>query len=236
MEAANKRPLSVQPEHPLNAATTIMQLHDFSQVPAMQNDRTLSGIISWKSIGTRLSLGRECSLVRDCMESAVEVAIQTPLFEAIGTIAEHGYVLVRAENREITGIVTASDLSRQFMQMAGPFLLIGEIEGHLRHLIHGKFTVEEMRGKTNDSSGAIEITGAADLTLGGYCRLLEHPEHWHRLNLNIDRAEFIKHLDDVRKIRNDVMHFDPDGLLPEDTQKLRDVARFFEDLVRIGAV
>ena len=47
-------------------------------------------------------------------------------------------VLVRNGDRIVTGIVTATDLSGLFRQLAGPFLFIGEIEGHLRNLIHGK--------------------------------------------------------------------------------------------------
>ena len=67
-------------------------------------------------------------------------------------------------------------------------------------------------------------------------RLLENKENWQLLDLNIDRAEFVKHLDEVRNIRNDVMHFNPDGLSENETKKLRDIARFFETLVHIGAV
>ena len=123
----------------------------------------------------------------------------------------------------------------QFMQLAGPFLFVGEIEGHLRHLIHGKFTLEQLREASIPEEGR-DIEGSGDLTLGGYCRLLEKKENWDFLNLNIDRSEFIRHLDDVRKIRNDVMHFNPDGLSTEETRKLQDIARFFETLVRIGAM
>ena len=54
------------------------------------------------------------------------------------------------------------------------------------------------------------------------------------MNLNIDRSEFVKHLDAVRQIRNNVMHFNPDGLSEDDSRKLRDIARFFENLVHIG--
>ena len=144
-------------------------------------------------------------------------------------------MLVRGTDRRITGIVTATDLSLQFMQLAGPFLFVGEIEGHLRHLIHGKFTLEQLRAaSTPEESGGIE--GSGDLTLGGYCRLLENKDNWGSLGLNIDRAEFVKHLDEVRRIRNDVMHFNPDGLSDDETKKLRDIARFFENLVRIGAM
>ena len=141
---------------------------------------------------------------------------------------------MRGEDNSITGIVTASDVSHQFIQLASPFLLIGEMEGHLRRLIHGKFTVEELRGAAEHSGKPVD--GSADLTFGGFCRLLENPDHWGRLNLNIDRKAFVKHLDSVRELRNDVMHFAPDGLSQEETKKLQDLVRFFRDLARIGAV
>ena len=58
---------------------------------------------------------------------------------------------------------------------------------------------------------AITISGSADLTLGDYCRLLQNPKYWgNYLIWNIDRVQSsLIHLDAVRKVRNDVMHFDP---------------------------
>ena len=236
LEAANKPPVAVGPNEPLSAATTVMHLHDFSQLPVMQGERTVKGIISWKSIGVRAYLDRECSLVRECMDyPAQEVSIHAPLFEAISTIEKHGYVLVRGDDNSITGIVTASDVSHQFMQLASPFLLIGEIEGHLRRLIHGRFTVKELREASPDHEGQ-HITGSADLTFGGFCQLLGNPDRWEKLRLSIDRGVFVKYLDAVREIRNDVMHFNPDGLDQEHKEKLRNGAMFFRNLSRMGAL
>ena len=235
LEAANKRPVSVNPEDPLEKATTIMRIHDYSRLPVMISEREVKGVISWQSIGRSLSLGQQkCEYVRHCMDPAREISFNTPLFNVIGGIAEHGYVLVRGEDKVITGIVTSGDISNQFMQLAGPFLLIGEIEGHLRRLAHGKFQVEEMQNASPEGQG--NINGLADLTLGGYCRILENPEHWGRLNLNIDRKEFVKHLDSVRKIRNDIMHFNPDGLSDEDINTLKASTRFLANLVSVGAI
>lgn len=235
LEAANKRPVSVNPEDPLEKATTIMRIHDYSRLPVMIGEREVKGVISWQSIGRSLSLGQQSyEYVRQCMDPAREISFNTPLFNVIGGIAEHGYVLVRGEDKVITGIVTSGDISNQFMQLAGPFLLIGEIEGHLRHLAHGKFTVEEMQDASPEGQG--NINGLADLTLGGYCRILQNPEHWGRLNLNIDRKEFVKHLDSVRKIRNDIMHFNPDGLSDEDINTLKASTRFLANLVSVGAM
>ena len=237
LAAAHNKPVSVAPDDPLNVATTKMQLNDFSQLPVMTGKHTVRGIISWKSIGMSFSLGTRCEQVRDCMDESVEeISIDDPLYEAIGSIAKHGYLLVRGKNKAVTGIVTETDLSEQFMHLAGPFLLIGEIEGHLRQLIHGKFTVEEMRS-TSEGEGGRVISGTADLTFGGFCRLLEKPEHWETLNLGVDRGQFVEHLETVRKIRNDVMHFNPNVLSSEDermVRRLRRVARFLETLIRKG--
>ena len=203
----------------------------------MQNERDVRGIITWQSIGTRLSLGHECQSVRDCMAPfAPVVCIDAPLFSAIGDISQHGYVLVRGQDRTITGIVTASDVVDQFFQLAGPFLSIGEIEGYLRSLVHRKFTIDEMREALYDSGGGQPVSGPEDLTLGGYCQLLGREELWNRLNLKLDRKEFVKQLHWVREKRNDVTHFDPDGLEPEDVRKLENLAMFFRDLRRMGVM
>ena len=237
IEAANRKPTTVNLNSPLSVATTLMQTNDFSQLPVMQGEREVKGIITWKSIGTKLSLGHECELVRDCMNPvAPEVQIEAPLFSAIGDISQHGYILVRGQDRVITGILTSSDLSDQFVQLAGPFLSLGEIEGYLRSLVDRKFTIEELREALGHSDGEPPVSGPEDLTLGGYCQLLGREDLWQRLNLNLDRKEFLKELHWVREKRNDVMHFDPEGLEPEDTRKLENLAMFFRNLRRIKAM
>ena len=230
--AANCPPASVKPESPLKEATTIMQMNGYSRLPVMKNERDIAGIVTWQSIGTRLALGRECKFVSQCMEPAEEIPGTTRLFDAIRVVSQHGYVLVRGVDRTITGMVTATDLTDQLGEFAGPFLFLGEIESHLRNLIHGKFTLEELQAA---SAGEKPVEGSSDLTLGGFCRLLEQDANWERLSLGVDRTEFIKHLHAVRKMRNDVMHFNPDGIDGEQRQILRNVARFFDQLARMVA-
>ena len=235
--AANREPTAVKPGHTLSVATTLMLTNDFSQLPVMESVREVKGMISWQSIGTRLSLGHTCPYVRDCMDpSFLEIHISAPLSSAIESILRQGYVLVRGTDRTISGMVTASDVTHQFMQLSGPFLNIGEIEGYLRILIHRKFTIDEMQAALPTAAAAQPVSGPEDLTLGGYCRLLEREELWNRLNLNLDRNEFVRSLNWVREIRNDVMHFDPDGIDPDDTKKLEEIARFFRNLRRVGAL
>ena len=237
IEAANRTPTYVNPSSPLSVAITLMQVNDFSQLPVMQNERDVKGIISWQSIGAKLAMGYECLSVHDCMSpNAPVVGKEDPLFSAIGDISRHGYVLVRGQQGKITGIVTASDVVDQFVQLAGPFLSIGEIEGYLRGLVHRKFTVDEMKEAMSHSGDGQSVSGPEDLTLGGYCQLLGREELWNRLNLNLDRKEFIKQLDWVREKRNDVMHFNPDGVEPEDSKKLENLVMFFRELKRMKAM
>lgn len=232
LDAANRKPVSVSPDSVLNEATTKMRMNGYSRLPVMRNERDVSGMVTWESIGARMALDVECAHVRDCMEPAEVIPGDTRLFDAIRKVSEHGYVLVRNGDRIVTGIVTATDLSGLFRQLAGPFLFIGEIEGHLRNLIHGKFTIEQLQAASGEER---EIEGSADLTFGGYRRLLENKANWERLELGIDRREFIARLDSVRRIRNEVMHFNPDGLDEDQRREVRNVARFFDQLARMTA-
>lgn len=74
----------------------------------------------------------------------------------------------------------------------------------------------------------------ADLSFGEYVRLLENDAQWQKIRLPIDRGVFCNLLDKVREIRNDVMHFDPDGVPPEDLERLRYFANLLQRLQTIG--
>lgn len=173
LDAANRKPMSVKPDSLLMEATTKMQMNGYSRLPVMRNERDVSGMLTWKSIGARFALGLERKHARECMEPAQVIPGDTRLFDAISKVSEHGYVLVQAEDMIIAGIVTATDLAHLFRELAGPFLFIGEIEGHLRNLVHGKFTLDQLRKASGNEQ---PIEGSADLTFGGYKRLLENEE------------------------------------------------------------
>jgi hypothetical protein len=170
------------------------------------------------------------------MEPAHEVGISDSLFSAIRIVTDYDYVLVRGEDNQICGIITASDLTDQFQKLAEPFLLVGEIENGVRRMLHGRFTKQELSGaKVADDKERI-VEAVADLTLGEYIRLLENEKNWVKLELEIDRVEFVKRLHKIRQIRNDVMHFDPDGLDECDLKTLREFAQFLKRLRDVGAV
>lgn len=74
------------------------------------------------------------------------------------------------------------------------------------------------------------IQSAADLTFGEYLRIIQYPENWENLGLRVDRVVFCAEMDKVREIRNDVMHFDPDGIDEEQYDQLRRFSRLMDEL------
>jgi CBS domain-containing protein len=235
LASAHRTPVTVVPDATIRQVVTLMMSNDFSQLPVMTSPRELKGVVSWKTVGTRLTLKRPCAYARDCMEDARVLQLNESMFSAISTIAAHDYVLVQAPDRIICGIVTASDLNEQFRLLAEPFLLVGEIENGVRRLLHGKFTLQELESAKASGENGRAIESPADLNFGEYIRLVENEIHWKKLRLEVDRAAFVSQLNRVREIRNDVMHFDPDGLDDDDLTFIREFAQFLKRLRDVGA-
>jgi hypothetical protein len=213
-----------------------MLTHDFSQLPVMTTEREVKGVISWKTIESKLALKQECAFVRDCIEQPRIVQLEDSLFSVITVISEHDYVLVQAADRTIYGIVTATDFSEQFRKLGEPFLLIGEIENSIRKLIHGKFTSAELAEVKDPNDSDRNVVAVSDLTFGAYVHLLENENRWMKVGLALDRSEFVKRLDGIRVIRNDIMHFEPEGIPDEDLKTLRYFSKFMNRLRILGAI
>jgi predicted transcriptional regulator len=233
LDVANQTIVSVRPDAGLKECVTIMMSRDFSQLPVMTSDRTVLGMVTWKTIGSRLALSDSAEHAKDLMIKAHDIRSDSSIFEAIPTIASHDYVLVRGDDNRITGIITATDLSLQFRVLSEPFLLLAEVENLVRTMIADKFDTQELAAARVPSDNARPVTGPADLTFGEYIRLLQNADRWKKFGIAIDRVEFCKGLDTVRQIRNDVMHFDPDGIVEDQLKTLRDFTSFLKELQSI---
>jgi hypothetical protein len=58
LPSAIRAPLTVTPQDSLRHAETQMLLNDYSQLPVMSGERTVDGLISWKSIGRHTWSGK----------------------------------------------------------------------------------------------------------------------------------------------------------------------------------
>lgn len=225
LDAANREPVTVKRDEPVAKAMQLMIAHDFSQLPVTQNLRDIDGMISWRSISwARLKgIQTESTRVMEFTEKRYEtVTADDELFRAFQKFVDHDAVLVRGDEGKITGIVTATDLSIMFREQSEAFLLLSEIENQLRRLIaRGKFTSAELQAARDIQDKNRSVESVADLTFGECVRFLENRDTWKRLKTSLHRKTFREQLIAVRDIRNEVMHFSPDGLSKDQWRQLK---------------
>jgi len=236
LPAASHPPTRVTRDTDLKEAITIMMGNDFSQLPVMQGDRTVDGYISWRSIGEAFAVGKECKLVRDCMASPAKILEDgEPLLNAVKIIAEADFVLVKNREQRIIGLVTTSDITCAFHELAEPFFLLGSIENSIRRLIDNHFNQPQIQAAKDPADEHRTVRTASDLTFGEYVRLFENESNWEQLgSWRVSRTQFVAYLSEVKDIRNDIMHFRPSGVPPEQVLVLCNRARFLEQLQDYG--
>ncbi|GGD78836.1 hypothetical protein GCM10008012_23240 [Rhizobium anhuiense] len=212
-----------------------MLARNFSQLPVMTTEREVKGVISWESIGARYVTNIEGNEVHHYMDEAHEILASASLFAGIKIILEHNYVLIRSADKRISGIVTSTDITHQFEETSTPFLLLAEIENNLRALISKKLNISDIKKACGEEYLPKDFNGVSELTFGNYVRILDKDENWAKLKLQLDRITFCKELLEVNSIRNDVMHFDPDPLTPDNLATLRNVAKMLDFIRSLGA-
>jgi predicted transcriptional regulator len=235
LKSAHAEPLSIWPDAEIKKAITLMMKHNYSQLPVMSS-RTLKGVISWKTIGRKLAMGMNSTFVREVIDEVQPsqiVSLDASLLEATHLLAMHEFLLVRDVAQRVSGIITAYDFTETFGSLSEPFLLIGEIENHIRNLLNGKFSKTELAEALDPLDVARPINDVSDLNFGGYVRLLQKPGNWANLHLQLDRDTFVSDLDEIREIRNDIMHFDPDGIAEDELKKVREFANLLRQIQHV---
>lgn len=204
-----------------------MMMHSYSQLPVLSNPKSIVGFITWESIGYAITNGESSEDAKDYIDLEYTILkYDTPLLKAIKTVIEKEYVIVQKKDKSISGIITLADVSSQFLTLTEPFLILEEIENLIRLLLNDKFLIQELIDFCQNENDDKGIESIDDLTFGQYIRLIEKPENWEKLKLKIERVTFIIQLNVVREIRNDIMHFDPEGITVEQKQALINMAKF----------
>jgi predicted transcriptional regulator len=233
LDAANTPPCTVSKNDSIEKAMTLMMVNDYSQLPVMNTPtaKQVDGMVSWHSIGWTTAKGVKIATVADCMNKDFTILkYDTPILEAVDTIKEKRVVLVQKVDRSISGLVTISDLADEFLSLSEPFLYLGQIENSLRVLLNDKFTVEELK-EIKYAGDEREIDSVSDLSFTEYIELIRRGDNWSKIKLPLDCDQFTKNLEEVRDIRNDVMHFTTDRLDEEQEQVLRQTAQFLKEIL-----
>ncbi len=211
--------VSVPPTATFEYAITLMLLNDYSQLAVVEGQRNLRGAVSWKSIA-QTRQAHSSARFADAIAEAVEVRYDKELRDVLPILEASDFVFVRGADNLIAGIVTTADVVHAYGELATPFFLIGELDQALRQVISKTFTIGEIVSLC-DPDGARKIGSFDDLSMGDYQRVLENPNLWDKLGWPLERSVFVRRLNELREIRNDVMHFNPDPLPPDAVNKLR---------------
>lgn len=214
---------NVGPNSTIEEAFTKMLLNDFSQLAVLSGPRNLRGAVTWRSIAQAMHLKSDAS-VADAIDPHVEVvAYDRDLFEVLPTLQQREFVFVRDESKVIKGIVTTADVAHRYGEMATPFFQVGELDQTLRWVLSRAVDVQTVQQFCNR-----EVENFDQLSIGDYQRVLANKSVWEKLGWRLDRTTFISRLEEIRLIRNKVMHFHPDPI-PEDAV---DKLRMFNNLLR----
>ena len=230
LDSANTIPVYVNNDDPLLAATTLMQCNDFSQLPVVNgNVRKLMGFISWESIMRAKINGVTSEMVKDYVDTNVAtLSYDTPLIKAIEVVKEHDFAVVLAKDNSLYGIVTVNDVTKQFISESEPYVLLSELESHLRNLLRDKILVEDLKKLCNCKD--CEVASIDEMSFGDYVSVFGNEKQWKKIKISADRKTFIDTLEQIRKIRNEVMHFRPEGIGKVKKEVLRQFVAYLRTL------
>lgn len=229
LAAAEHPPEMVNPQASIAEALTTMDLRDYSQLAVGNNHGSVKGIVSYKSIARAMLHGHPKE-VKDALDVSVpRVEPGGPLLEVVELFKKHDAVLVQGPDKVVRGIVTPADIADEFSALAGPFLLIGQIEEELRWLVKKWLERDHvdlaaaLKLETDNDPGKATPKEVTDLTMGELLWILSAEDSWKAVGIKYDRVTFCREFDAVREIRNAVMHFkDIPG--PEDYKRIQDFA------------
>lgn len=227
LSSAMSEVASLPPDATFEQAYTLMTMDDYSQIPIMQGTRTVRGAVTWKSIAKARHINPGATLA-DAIVEAVVVSYKLDLMDVLPMLEESDFVLVKDDTNEITGIVTTTDVTHAYGRMATPFQLIGELDQRLRRLIADRFTIDQVNGWCSQGRSSA-LASFNDMSFGDYQQVLQNPDAWKQLDWNLDRKIFNKRLDEIRKIRNDLMHFNPEPFPEGAVGKIRRVIKLLRD-------
>jgi CBS domain-containing protein len=207
---------SVRPNSTFEEAITKLLLNDFSQLAVLSGTRTIRGAVTWRSIAQAMHHKPSADFA-DAIDPNVEVvAYDRDLFDILPLLQKRQFVFVKNESNEIAGIVTTADVTERYGEMATPFFQLGELDQTLRWILSHSVNLAIVQRLCNKPNASFD-----QLSIGDYQRALENKEVWESIGWPLDRHAFIARLEEIRLIRNKVMHFHPDPVPADAVDKLR---------------
>lgn len=189
-------------------ALSLMVSLDISQLPVLgSKQKTALGVVTWRGLAQRLAHG-SAETVADVMEPPGRIAQSSDnVLDLVDTIMSRGFLLYTVPDGTVGGIVTVTDLVQSFNETTSLYLQLREIESRIRVLLDRvplPKLKEHLEPRRQEKK---EFRGAVDMMFGEYVSALSDPEVWTLIEVQFDQEYVTGLLDEVRRVRNDVMHF-----------------------------
>lgn len=225
---------------PITKAMSLMVANCFSQLVVVRNNRSplrendILGVVTWENIGKKLlSLSGNgadlCQITAgDCTSKFVMKCHDESEYvkDVAETMRSDEYIVIKNGKSEVVQIVTHYDLAQLYLNLVKPYSEIEAIELKIRKLFKPVFSVEELKSVGRDDNRKGRITGVDQLEFGEYISLFDN--FWSKFETNVDKSVLHEMLDRTREIRNDVMHFRPEGISKDDAEYLEKLNRLLD--------
>ncbi|MGW0731630.1 CBS domain-containing protein [Streptomyces sp. NPDC002851] len=197
--------VTVEVDAPLGRAIARMVEGGFSQLPVVNHNKVLHGVITWESIAQAQLRGHE-GKVSDALDAHPRTARRhEELFARIGDIQDHDFLIIVDEENIVFGILTAADLAGQLQQRVEPFTLLEEVERRLRR------TTSHLRSEDLPGQAQRKRQRGENFTLGNYKFIVEDETCWEKLSWPYEKEDMVGRLEAVANYRNALAHWDLDG-------------------------
>ena len=209
----------IQKTDTITTALDLMVEHDFSQLPVVNENGMLLGMITYESI-MRAARSFDTKLdklsIPDAMVNAPFHYREDDLFDLLDELKLTNAVVIVEPEKYVVGIVTSYDASRFLRNRTEDLMHVEDIEFIIKDLIKRIYT---QRGKQSTSK---TVKPFEELNLGDYINLLMSRDIWKFCApiLNIEKEALSELLVRVRQPRNDLAHFRPE-ISPRSREELR---------------
>jgi hypothetical protein len=216
---AEQKLLSAFEDETLRDALAKMVSHDYSQLPVVDEQGNLTGLITEQTISrSYFHLGDKVGVldlkVANCYEKAVTLPLASDVLEAFEKLGRDSAVVIVEDKRPV-GILTNADAVSFFRGLSEGLVLIEDVEMTLRQYIDEAFPTDKEREQARHNAFKHLLKGEGSsmptydlMTFGDYVNLIANASNWQRFEHQLEsKVLFRTYMDQVRDIRNQLTHF-----------------------------
>lgn len=213
------KPLCITKKSLVREALTLMVENDYSQLPVVDENGLLVGLISENSIvKSYYQIGTAISLlditIDHCMSEVKELSPDADIFEALNLLDDF-YAIVVVNNKEPVGILTNYDTTKFFQDLTEGLIIIEDIEVTLRQYIEKVFSNKERMNaalfrafKENKKNPTLPAREYNELNFSEHIQLIITENNWEKFSFYLGPKEiFNTYMEKVGIIRNQLAHF-----------------------------